>query len=323
MSNVSLNILGEKLERETEYKYTSRADRVPIILKNPAVVESTGDIQDLTSVYREVGNRNITRGYESVNRSTGSSQPFVHRQFQIINNTVAFLPDTQVEVDDTPKKKRVFQNGDWKVLTARGIRPVTKDVPGAHSHRDELADVLSRYGWSTEDWRKIYNTSVSRFGYTFTGIRAGVTDKKIHATRQIYGVRTQDKTKAYHISGIFNSLMMSILMLSAYGRVGLAPNNIKANLQLKSIKHVPIPEVSQDIADLQEEIENTIKSDDDIDDRMEQVAKLQKEREVTVASEYGLIDDKDEFMKDDEIEPPESITSEASAWQKLIERFIS
>lgn len=315
MSKIKLRIAAERIEGGCDYEVNPEWDKLPLILTSPEFIESIDNNQALTSLDKVVGDKFITRGHENINYGAdGPSLPLLDNSFQIINNFVGLLPEVQAQQYDTPKKRRVFGDSGYKVLIVEGIRPITKDAPGVEGHSNELADVLNQYGWMIKDWRDTYRTSVDRLGIQITALRAGVTDQKIHTDRTVYGIRTRDKEKAYHLSGVLNSLLYTILQISWYGRIRFTAKDVVSNVRLKSLKKAPIPRVDDDLAEIQENIESTIRGDLPLDERTEELAQLQHEREIKVCELYDLLDDEDK--------PSEALLSEAKEWQALCERIL-
>lgn len=318
---MTTRVAAERIERGCTYEISPDWIKLPLILSNSEFIEtvdskSQSELTDLTNL---VGDRFITRGHESVRFSDEEADstklPLINNGFQIINNFVGMLPETTIEKYQTDKKRRVFAQGGFKVLAVRGIRPITKDAPGLSSGGDALADVLDHYGLTVSEWEQLYEASINRLGLRMTGLRAGVIDEDVHATRHVYGVRVREEDLAFHISGVFNSLLFTMLQIMWFGRIRFTANDVVSNLQLKSLKKTPIPGEDPELAKLQKEIEQTYADvENDLEQRLRKISDLQEQREHRVCKLYGVLDNTSTPMAE--------LLEEAKTWQTLFERIL-
>lgn len=318
---MSVRIAAERIEGGCDYDVSPDWETLPIVLSTSTFIETVDENAEteLTTLDELVGNRFITRGHESIAFTTGSDAveyPLVDNSFQIVNNFAGMLPETSIERYRAGKKRRVFSQGGYKVLVVEGIRPITKDAPGIDRGEDALADMLDRYDLTVSDWEDLYASSIDRLGVRMTALRAGVTDRDVHADRTVYGIRTRDEELAYHISGVFNSLLYTVLQISWFGRIRFTANDVVSNVRLTSLTSAPVPERDEELADIQREIEETVRDvETPIEDRIERLQGLQCEREWRVCELYGVTEDDGEAMK--------ALLQEARTWQTFVERILN
>lgn len=321
MPEMSVRIAAERIEGGCDYDVSSDWETLPIVLSTSGFIETVDEhsATELTTLDELVGNRFVTRGHETMEFTTGSdavAYPLVNHSFQIVNNFAGMLPETSIEKYSAGKKRRVFSRDGYKVLVVEGIRPITKDAPGIDRGGDALADMLDRYGLTVSDWEDLYASSIDRLGVQMTALRAGVTDRDVHADRTVYGIRTRDEELAYHISGVFNSLLYTVLQISWFGRIRFTANDVVSNVRLTSLTSAPLPERDEELADIQREIEETVGDvDAPIADRIERLQQLQCEREWRVCELYGVTEDDGAAMK--------ALLQEARTWQTFVERILN
>jgi len=320
MSKMRVRIAAEQIERGCDYDIQDNWNKLPIILTNPEFIEKIDEKAgtELTTLDDIVGDRFITRGHERIqftdDDADGVEYPLINNSFQIINNFVGELPESSIERYSTPKKRRVFAQSGYKVLVVEGIRPLTLDAPGIDRGGNAFADMLGEYGLNTTEWQRLYDTSITREGVEMTALRAGVTSNDIHADRSIYGIRSRDETTAYHVSGVFNSLLYSLLQISWFGRFRFTANDVVSNVRLESLKSAPMPRENEELADIQKRIEQTYQDESmAVDKRIETVEPLQAAREQKVCELYGLLEDG---------EPAVSMMEEATTWETFIKRIL-